>query len=110
MSSKDDRSAWLAAGTAVLFLNTAYLAAFASASLFYFANVGLHMALGRRAGGDSGEQDDDRCGHATSLCGLGAPARPARLRVGARGTLTVAGRSIVTGELASAGGILAMNP
>src|SRR6266540_880201 len=46
MSWKDDRSAWLSAGTAVFVLNTAYLAAMASASLFYFANVVLHLSLG----------------------------------------------------------------
>ena len=31
---------------AVLLLNTAYLAAFASPTVFYFANVVLHMVLG----------------------------------------------------------------
>src|SRR5687767_9500946 len=40
------RSALLAAAVALLALNTAYLAAFASASLFYFANVVLHFTLG----------------------------------------------------------------
>jgi tetratricopeptide (TPR) repeat protein len=40
------RSAWLFAGTTGFALNTAYLAAFASPSLFYFVNVVLHMALG----------------------------------------------------------------
>ncbi len=37
---------WLAAGVFLLLLNTAYLAAFASPSLFYFTNVGLHIVLG----------------------------------------------------------------
>jgi Cytochrome c554 and c-prime len=36
----------LAAGGLLLLLNSAYLAAFASPSLFYFANVVLHMMLG----------------------------------------------------------------
>ena len=37
---------WLAWGLVVLILNTAYLAAFASPTPFYFANVVLHMLLG----------------------------------------------------------------
>src|SRR5207245_2507337 len=36
----------LVAGFLVLALNSLYLAARADASLFYFANVGLHLALG----------------------------------------------------------------
>ncbi|HXW07721.1 MAG TPA: tetratricopeptide repeat protein [Vicinamibacterales bacterium] len=41
------RTPWLLpAGTALLLANTAYLAATASPTLFYFANVVLHMALG----------------------------------------------------------------
>src|SRR3954454_8890283 len=36
----------LAAGVFVFLLNTAYLAAFASPSLFYFANVVAHLVLG----------------------------------------------------------------
>jgi Tfp pilus assembly protein PilF len=36
----------LAAGIFLLLLNTAYLAAFASPTLFYFTNVGLHIGLG----------------------------------------------------------------
>ena len=41
-----DRTAPLFAGVSLLALNTAYLAAFASATPFYFANVVLHMVLG----------------------------------------------------------------
>jgi tetratricopeptide (TPR) repeat protein len=41
-----DRSAQLFFGVAAFALNTAYLAAFASTSPFYFFNVVLHMALG----------------------------------------------------------------
>ncbi len=37
---------WLSVAFVVLLLNSAYLAAFASASLFYFANVAFHAALG----------------------------------------------------------------
>jgi tetratricopeptide (TPR) repeat protein len=56
---RTDRTAHLFIGVAVFALNTAYLAAYASASPFYFGNVVLHMALGlvlavmlgRRAGG-----------------------------------------------------------
>src|SRR5258708_23073835 len=40
------RAALVWVATIVFALNTAYLAAFASASLFYFVNVVLHMALG----------------------------------------------------------------
>ena len=40
------RSAGLLVAGIVFALNTAYLAATANASLFYFVNVGLHMALG----------------------------------------------------------------
>src|SRR5947207_15129718 len=36
----------IAFGFAVLLVNSAYLAAFAEPSLFYFANVVLHIALG----------------------------------------------------------------
>src|SRR3954451_5625911 len=36
----------LAAGVFVFLLNTAYLAAFASPSLFYFTNVVAHLVLG----------------------------------------------------------------
>src|SRR5690349_689815 len=36
----------LGAAGAVLVLNSAYLAAFATPSLFYYANVGLHVVLG----------------------------------------------------------------
>ena len=39
------RLLWIV-GAFVLLVNSAYLAAFASPSLFYFANVVLHMALG----------------------------------------------------------------
>jgi tetratricopeptide (TPR) repeat protein len=39
-------SAALAVGGGVLLLNTAYLAAFATPSLFYFSNVALHVLLG----------------------------------------------------------------
>jgi Flp pilus assembly protein TadD len=38
--------AWLGGTFVGLLLNTAYLAAFASPSLFYFANVALHLILG----------------------------------------------------------------
>ena len=41
-----DGTARLFVGVALFALNTAYLAAFASASFFYFANVVLHLALG----------------------------------------------------------------
>jgi tetratricopeptide (TPR) repeat protein len=44
VSTKRAALVWVA--TIVFALNTAYLAAFASASLFYFANIVLHMALG----------------------------------------------------------------
>jgi Tfp pilus assembly protein PilF len=37
---------WLTAGVFLLLLNTAYLAAFASPTLFYFSNVILHIVLG----------------------------------------------------------------
>jgi tetratricopeptide (TPR) repeat protein len=37
---------WLIGGFLVLLLNSAYLAAYATASLFYFAQVVLHMVLG----------------------------------------------------------------
>ena len=37
---------WFAAGVVVLLVNTAYLAAFASPTPFYFGNVVLHMLLG----------------------------------------------------------------
>ena len=37
---------WFAAGVVVLLANTAYLAAFASPTPFYFGNVVLHMLLG----------------------------------------------------------------
>src|SRR5688572_29590701 len=37
---------WLAAGFLVLVVNSAYLAARADPSLFYFTNVLLHIALG----------------------------------------------------------------
>src|SRR5687768_3032001 len=36
----------LAAAFGVLLINSAYLAAFASPSLFYFSNIVLHIALG----------------------------------------------------------------
>jgi tetratricopeptide (TPR) repeat protein len=42
---RDPRSR-LVCGVALLAVNTAYLAAFASPSIFYFANVVLHMVLG----------------------------------------------------------------
>ncbi|MGE5646398.1 MAG: tetratricopeptide repeat protein [Acidobacteriota bacterium] len=37
---------WVAAGFLLLILNTAYVWAFATASIFYMANVALHVALG----------------------------------------------------------------
>lgn len=40
------RAARYAAGVFLLLLNTAYLAAFATPSLFYYSNVVLHIALG----------------------------------------------------------------
>ncbi len=40
------RTTLLCGAAAVLLVNTAYLAAFASPTIFYFANVVLHMALG----------------------------------------------------------------
>jgi Tfp pilus assembly protein PilF len=46
LPSSGTRGASLFAGVLVLLLNSAYLAAFASPSLFYFANVVLHMVLG----------------------------------------------------------------
>ena len=36
----------LVIASAVLLVNSAYLAAFATPSLFYFANVALHVVLG----------------------------------------------------------------
>jgi tetratricopeptide (TPR) repeat protein len=44
--SRNTISAALAVGGGVLLLNTAYLAAFATPSLFYFSNVALHVLLG----------------------------------------------------------------
>jgi tetratricopeptide (TPR) repeat protein len=44
--SRNTISAVLAVGGGVLLLNTAYLAAFATPSLFYFANVAVHALLG----------------------------------------------------------------
>ncbi|MCA1559836.1 MAG: tetratricopeptide repeat protein [Acidobacteria bacterium] len=44
--STGTRGASLFAGVLILLLNSAYLAAFASPSLFYFSNIVLHMALG----------------------------------------------------------------
>src|SRR5260370_39843721 len=41
-----DRRVWLTAAIALLLLNTAYLAAVASPTIFYFTNVGLHIGLG----------------------------------------------------------------
>ena len=41
-----NRDALLCAGVFLLLLNTAYLAAFAQPTLFYFANVVLHIVLG----------------------------------------------------------------
>ncbi|HEX4566968.1 MAG TPA: multiheme c-type cytochrome, partial [Vicinamibacterales bacterium] len=38
--------AWLAAGTIVLLLNTGYIAAFATPSIFYMMNVLAHLVLG----------------------------------------------------------------
>ena len=43
---RDDRSKTLAIGGGLLLVNTAYLAAFATPSLFYYANVALHVLLG----------------------------------------------------------------
>ena len=39
-------SLWLRWSSFALLLNAAYLAAFATPSLFYFTNVGLHPVLG----------------------------------------------------------------
>src|SRR5271154_6248018 len=39
-------SKWVAIAFLVLLLNTAYIAAFASATVFYMANVLLHLVLG----------------------------------------------------------------
>src|SRR5271166_563195 len=39
-------SKWVAIAFLVLLLNTAYIAAFASATVFYMGNVLLHLALG----------------------------------------------------------------
>ena len=44
--SRPDRALLLVLATALLALNTAYLTAYASASVFYFVNVVLHIALG----------------------------------------------------------------
>jgi len=44
--ARDWMSKTLAIGGASLLVNTAYLAAFATPSLFYFANVALHVILG----------------------------------------------------------------
>ena len=44
--SRDRRTTALAVGGGLLLINTAYLAAFATPSLFYFANVALHVAGG----------------------------------------------------------------
>src|SRR5258708_21316637 len=41
-----DRRVWLTAAIALLLLNTAYLAAVASPTIFYFTNVVLHIGLG----------------------------------------------------------------
>src|SRR5216683_613437 len=41
-----DRRVWLTAAIALLLLNTAYLAAAASPTIFYFSNVVLHIGLG----------------------------------------------------------------
>ena len=38
--------AWLAAGTIVLLVNTGYIAAFATPSVFYMMNVLAHLVLG----------------------------------------------------------------
>ena len=43
---RDDGSKTLAIGGGLLLVNTGYLAAFATPSLFYFANVALHVLLG----------------------------------------------------------------
>jgi tetratricopeptide (TPR) repeat protein len=43
---RSDRTAQLFVGIAAFAVNTAYLAAFATASAFYFTNVVLHLALG----------------------------------------------------------------
>ena len=43
---RNDREARLFVGVVLFALNTAYLAAFASPSIIYFANVVLHLALG----------------------------------------------------------------
>jgi tetratricopeptide (TPR) repeat protein len=43
---KASRRGWLLAGFGLLLINSAYLAAFAEASLFYAANVLLHLLLG----------------------------------------------------------------
>ena len=43
---RDDRSKTLAIGGGLLLVNTGYLAAFATPSLFYYANVALHVLLG----------------------------------------------------------------
>src|SRR5260370_20874575 len=41
-----ERRVWLTAAIALLLLNTAYLAAVASPTIFYFSNVVLHIGLG----------------------------------------------------------------
>ncbi len=41
-----DRRVWLTAAIALLLINTAYLAAAASPTIFYFSNVVLHIGLG----------------------------------------------------------------
>ena len=49
MTSKGSGSSantWLLAGFAVLLLDTVYLAAYATPSLFYFVNIGVHVVLG----------------------------------------------------------------
>src|SRR4051794_5439974 len=43
---RDRRLMWIAIAFAVLLANTAYLAAFVEPSLFYFANVALHVVGG----------------------------------------------------------------
>jgi hypothetical protein len=47
---KAGRDSFLAVSLALLLINSAYLAAFATPSVFYFANVGLHIVAGLACG------------------------------------------------------------
>ncbi len=76
------RTRLLAAAAAAFALNTAYLAAYASASLFYFANVVLHMALGLAL---------------AAVLGAGLPGHWRRLAAGARLAIVVLAAGVLAG-------------